>query len=81
MSLLQASGFFSQGIRYAIQSNESLTKPLLLSQVVKAGSHMAVDWAYKNGGLQSSTGLPDVTVHWDGWRRLLVAGETLTVDS
>ena len=43
---------------------------------------MAVDWAYKNGGLHSSTGLPDVTVHWgDGWRRLLVAGETLTVDS
>ena len=50
-------------------------------QVVDAQGMVMVDWAYKNGGLHSSTGHPDVTVHWEGSQRLLVGGETLIVDS
>ena len=39
-----------------------------------------IDWAYKNLGLQSSTGFPDVTVRWDGMEKLMCGGETLVVD-
>ena len=38
-------------------------------------------WAYKNAGLQSSTGFPDVTVRWgEGNEKLMCGGETLIVD-
>ena len=50
-------------------------------QVVEARGMVMMDWAYKNAGLHSSTGHPDVTVHWEGSQRLLVGGETLIVDS
>ena len=52
------------------------------NQVVDAQSMVMVDWAYKNVGIHSSTGHPDVTVHWEGGcQRLIVGGETLIVDS
>ena len=49
-------------------------------QVVEAHGMVMVDWAYKNGGIQSSTGHPDVTLHWEGWERLVVGGEALMID-
>ena len=48
--------------------------------MVEGHGMVMVDWAYKNGGVQSSTGHPDVTVHWEGWERLVVGGETLIID-
>ena len=56
-------------------------RPMSFDQVVEAQGMVMVDWAYKNGGIHSSTGHPDVTVHWEGSQRLLVGGETLIVDS
>ena len=53
---------------------------LWLSQVVDPYSRVMIDWAYKNAGLQSSTGFPDVTVRWNGKEKLMCGGETLIVD-
>ena len=50
------------------------------TQVVDPNSRMMIDWAYKNAGIQSSTGFPDVTVRWDGQEKLMRGGETLIVD-
>ena len=49
-------------------------------QVVEAHRMVMIDWAYKNAGIQSSTGFPDVTVRWEGKERLMCGGETLVVD-
>ena len=49
--------------------------------MVDAQGMLMVDWANKNVGIQSSTGHPDVTIHWEGCQRLVVGGETLIVDS
>ena len=60
--------------------NTSLKVWFLIAQVVDPQSRVMIDWAYKNIGLQSSTGFPDVTVHWDGKEKLMCGGETLIVD-
>ena len=49
-------------------------------QVVDPYSRVKIDWAYKNAGIQSSTGFPDVTVRWLGKERLMCGGETLVVE-
>ena len=55
---------------------------ILVAQVVDPYSRVMIDWAYKNAGLQSSTGFPDVTVRWgsEGKEKLMCGGETLIVD-
>ena len=53
----------------------------MVAQVVDPYSRVMIDWAYKNAGLQSSTGFPDVTVRWgEGKEKLMCGGETLIVD-
>ena len=48
--------------------------------MVDPHSQLMLDWAYKNAGIQSSTGFPDVTVRWEGKEKLMCGGETLVVD-
>ena len=48
--------------------------------MVDPHSRVMIDWAYKNAGIQSSTGFPDVTVRWEGKEKLMCGGETLVVD-
>ena len=54
----------------------------MIVQVVDPHSRVMIDWAYKNAGLQSSTGFPDVTVRWggEGKEKLMCGGETLVVE-
>ena len=41
---------------------------------------MSIDWAYKNFGLYSSTGNPNVTVSWPESNSILLeAGQTLII--
>ena len=52
-------------------------------QVVNPKSRVSIDWAYKNLGLVSSTGNPNVTVSWRNFgkecKAFLEAGQTLVI--
>ena len=48
-------------------------------QVVNPKSRVSIDWAYKNLGLFTSTGNPNVTVSWPGNYVCLDAGQTLII--
>ena len=50
-----------------------------LFQVVNPQSRVSIDWAYKNLGLFTSTGNPNVTVSWPGNFVCLDAGQTLVI--
>ena len=58
-------------------------EPLLLlhAQEVPANSVAFVDWAYKNLGLFSATGKPNVTVFWSSNSVCLDGGQILIVNS
>ena len=58
-------------------------EPLLLlhAQEVPANSVAFVDWAYKNLGLFSATGKPNVTVSWSSNSVFLDGGQILIVKS
>ena len=54
---------------------------VLHAQEVPANSVAFVDWAYKNLGLFSATGKPNVTVFWSSNSVCLDGGQILIVNS